>query len=207
MIPQTNRNCKKSALSIVPALLAAFLCIVFSGCGNSQPVETSASETTVPVQSETTVPVQTETVPAAEESAAAFTPEITFTTTDADGNTVTEQDLAGYRLIMLNFWEPWCGPCVGEMPDLQKLYENYQDKGLLIVGIYATAEMADEAAEIVSSAGVTYPTWHYCEAFLRFDTGYVPTTVFLDADGKVVGSPKVGSNSYDGWAEIVESLL
>lgn len=199
MIPQPNRNCKKSALSIVSALLAAFLCIVLAGCESGQPVETSASETTAPVQAET--------APAAEESTAVFAPEITFTTTDADGNTVTEQDLAGCSLIMLNFWEPWCGPCVGEMPELQKLYENYQDKGLLIVGIYATAEMADEAAEIVSSAGVTYPIWHYCEAFLRFDTGYVPTTVFLDADGKVVGRPKVGSTNYDGWAEIVESLL
>lgn len=199
MIPQPNRNCKKSAFSIVSALLAAFLCIALAGCESSQPVGASAPETTVAAQAET--------APAAEESAAAFTPEITFTTTDTDGNTVTEQDLAGYRLIMLNFWEPWCGPCVGEMPDLQKLYEDYQEKGLLIVGIYATAEMADEAAEIVSSAGVTYPIWHYCEAFLRFNTGYVPTTVFLDADGKVVGSPKVGSTNYDGWAEIVESLL
>lgn len=203
MITKPNANQKKSAFSIA---LAAFLCIVLAGCtSESAPIGTSANATTVPPQIETTIAAVEST--SAEEKAAAFTPEIAFTTVDAEGNTVTEQDLAGYSLVMLNFWEPWCGPCVSEMPDLQKLYEDYQDKGLLIVGVYSTTSMAAEAAEIVSGAGVTYPIWHYCEAFLRFDTGYVPTTVFLDASGKVVGRPKVGSNSYAGWAEIVESLM
>ena len=59
----------------------------------------------------------------------------TFAATDMDGNAVDESILSGKKVTMINLWAPWCGPCVGEMPDLQKLNEKYADKGFQVIGV------------------------------------------------------------------------
>jgi len=127
-----------------------------------------------------------------------------FSTTALDGSLVDESLFEGKSLIMLNFWEPWCGPCVGEMPDLQKISEEYADKGLLIVGVYSTVSGTQD---IVDSLGISYPVILNCTAFDRFVTGYVPTTVFVDAEGNVLSEPIVGSRDYEGWKELIDSLM
>ena len=48
-----------------------------------------------------------------------------FTTTDLDGHEVSFEDYSDAKVIMFNMWEPWCGPCRGELPDLQRLYKKY----------------------------------------------------------------------------------
>ena len=108
---------------------------------------------------------------------------------------------------MINFWEPWCPPCVSEMPSLEQLYRNYADQGFLILGVYSTEGMEEDVDDVLRDTGVSYPILHYCEAFDRFQTGYVPTTVFVTGEGEPVGEVCVGSNSYAGWAKIVEDLL
>ena len=132
---------------------------------------------------------------------------IAFETTDRDGGTVTQDVLGENVLTMLNFWEPWCGPCVREMPDLQKLSEAYADRGFGILGIYSTSGMESDVDAVLSDTGVTYPILHYTDAFDPFQTGYVPTTVFLDCHGNQVGETQIGSMSYESWAALVEELL
>ncbi len=132
---------------------------------------------------------------------------IVFETTDREGSTVTQEVLGENVLTMLNFWEPWCGPCVREMPDLQKLSETYADRGFAILGIYSTPGMEADVDKVLSDTGVTYPILHYVDVFDAFQTGYVPTTVFLDCHGNQVGQTQIGSKSYDDWAALVEELL
>ena len=127
-----------------------------------------------------------------------------FSTTDLEGNACDESMFSGYELIMINFWEPWCGPCVAEMPDLQRISQDYADKGLLLVGVFSTA---DGAAQIVESNGITYPVLNFCDAFMPFQTGYVPTTVFMDAEGNLLSEPYIGAASYEQWAQRIDSLL
>lgn len=131
-----------------------------------------------------------------------------FSTTDIDGNAVDFKDYTDAKLIMVNFWEPWCGPCVREMPDLEKLYEEYKADGLVILGVYSTADMDDEVREVLKSCGTTYPVLRYSTEMEPFVTEYVPTTVFLDQQGNMLtDEPIVGSNSYDGWKQIIEEYL
>ncbi len=167
--------------------------------------EEPAQEETLPEEPEQEETLPEEPIPEAPYSG------FTFTTTDRDGNTWDESVFAGYALTMINFWEPWCGPCVREMPDLQKLQENYADRGLLILGVYSTDGMEADVDSVLKSSGVTYPILHYTEAFERFESGYVPTTIFVDREGNVLsgseGELYIGSNSYEAWAEIVEGLL
>ncbi len=130
-----------------------------------------------------------------------------FKTVDRAGNTADESLLAGHSLVILNFWEPWYPPCVREMPELEKLYEAYKDRGLLILGIYSEKGMEDKVDEILADAGTSYPILRSCKDFDAFATGYVPTTVFLDGEGNALSELLVGSRDYAGWEELVLSVL
>ncbi len=151
-------------------------------------------------------PAAEEEAPAApaEEAPADFAPEVRFSTTALDGTAVDESVLAGHTLTMINFFEPWCGPCVAELPDLEKLYEAYAPQGFQILGVFSTEEGTED---VVSDAGLSYPVLRYVPAFDRFQTGYVPTTIFVDGQGKIVGETQIGSNSYEGWEAIIKDLM
>ncbi|MBQ6928054.1 MAG: TlpA family protein disulfide reductase [Oscillospiraceae bacterium] len=134
-------------------------------------------------------------------------PALRFSTTDRAGNAVDESVLQGHRLVMLNFWEPWCPPCVREMPDLEKLYEDYKDRGLLILGIYSTEGQEADVDRVLSDSATSYPILHYSKDFEIFQTGYVPTTVFVDGEGKILSELLVGGRDYAGWEELIGSSL
>lgn len=138
---------------------------------------------------------------------APFNPAVSFTTTDFEGNTVTEQVFAGHSLTILNFWEPWCGPCVGEMPDLQKLSQEYADRGVQVIGVFATPDADEDVQAVLERTGVAYPILRYVQAFGPMQTGYVPTTVILDGTGAVVKGPFARALDYADWCALVEELL
>ena len=134
--------------------------------------------------------------------------QLDFTTVDFDGNTFTTADLADAKVVLLNFWEPWCGPCVGEIPDLAKLYEEYKDQGLLIVGAYSENSMDDDIRSLIEENNVTYPIIRAGGNMGDFMTNYVPTTVFADGAGKIISAePEVGAHSYDEWKALIEDYL
>ena len=213
---------------LISVLLACLLVLGLCACGASgtsapaekpaaepageaaEAAETQTSEPEVnpfPKETMTMLPENTPSAPEASE-APAFDPDFTFTTTDRNGESVDETIFAEAALTMVNFWEPWCGPCVREMPDIQKLSEDYADRGFRVIGVYSTPGMEDDVDAVLEQTGVTYPILHYCEAFDAFQTGYVPTTIFVDGQGHVLtDEPIVGSRSYADWAALVEELL
>ena len=131
-----------------------------------------------------------------------------FNTVDINGDPVSMDNFKDADLIMINFWEPWCGPCVSEMPDLNLLYENYKDEGLLIVGVYHTTDMKDEAIGIIEELGITYPVIEGNSDFSDFTTDYVPTTIFIDKNGDMITpEPVIGANSYDVWENKIQFYL
>ena len=105
---------------------------------------------------------------------------------------------------MINFFEPWCPPCIAELPDLEKLYETYAPQGFQILGVYSTE---DGIEKVVSDAGLSYPVLRYVDVFDQFQTGYVPTTIFVDGRGQIVGETQIGSNSYAGWEAVIRDLM
>jgi|GEM_PF-861998 len=140
-------------------------------------------------------------------SGTAWTPDIVFSTVDIDGNTWTDACFSEYRITMINLWAYWCGPCVEELPDLQKLFEDYADRGVQLLGI-SPEEYERDNLQTLQSLGITYPCLRYTEDFDSYlMTGYVPTTIFVDSQGKVIGNAYVGSRSYADWADVLEGLL
>ena len=170
---------------------------ILAGCGSKAP---ALPETTQPTEAPTEATTQ---ATAGEKDV--FT--LTFATEDRDGTTWTQENLSGYKGVILNFWEPWCGPCVGEMPDLEKLYANFKDRGLLVVGVYASQGMEEEVTQVLENAGVTYPILKYCPEFDILQTGYVPTTVLLDGEGHLLAQPFSGAMGYEDWAELAEMMV
>ena len=192
---------KKRGILLGAALLLLALLIWAIGAGKAAP----DAPTAAPAPAEETAASDEQPVPAEEQSA----PEsaetaLRFSTTAFDGSEVDESILSEATVTMLNFFEPWCPPCIAELPELQRLYENYADKGFNLIGVYSTEE---GTAEVLEKAGLGYPVLRYVPAFDAFQTGYVPTTVFLDASGSQLGETVIGARSYEQWEEIVKGLL
>ena len=179
--------------------------LLAAGCNRTSAPEAPATAPETVTEAAADTP---ETAPAAEDAVPeAWSPDIAFSTVDADGTAWTDACFAENKLTMLNLWAYWCGPCVGELPDLQKLSEDYADKGLQIVGVTADNDY-DLSVAKMAELGVTYPCLVLAGDLAEaLSTGYVPTTVFVDQDGKVLDGAYVGSRDYATWAEIIEGYL
>lgn len=136
----------------------------------------------------------------------------TFQSETLEGEAVTQEILEGTDLTMVNIWATFCRPCISEMPDLAALNEEYADRGFQVVGIISDVTQAGDetAGEIVSMTGADYThivaSDDLRSGFLRI-VNVVPTTIFLDREGKRVGETYSGSRSKEEWAEIIELLM
>ena len=136
---------------------------------------------------------------------------INFTLKDQYGNTHTLSDYKG-KTVFLNFWATWCGPCRNEMPEIQKLYEEYQakeDQDVVILGI-AAPDLGGEASEeeikaFLEENGYTYPVVMDTtgEIFTSYGISAFPTTFMIDKDSNVYGYVS-GQLSEDVMRNIIE---
>ena len=177
----------KKILAIILCLMLVF---TFAACGGSQ------NEEAAPEGGSDSTPAET--------GGDLFT----FSTETFEGEPFCSEDVKDAKLVMINLWEPWCGPCVGEMPDLEKVYEEFKDEGFVILGVFTDFTQDETTSEILEEAGITYPILRATKEFEGFQTSYVPTSVFLTGEGKLISTePVIGAQSYDAWKSTVESLL
>ena len=119
-------------------------------------------------------------------------PAIDFTLKDQYGNIHTLSDYKG-KTVFLNFWATWCSPCRAEMPDIQKLYEEFQQEDVVILGVAAPnlgREKSEEGIKgFLEENGYTYPVVMdtEAEAFQAYGINSFPTTFMIDKDGNVFG--------------------
>ncbi len=111
-----------------------------------------------------------------------------LTLSDLTGGRVRLRDYRG-KVVVLNFWATWCGPCNAEMPMLVAIEKEYQGRGVVFIG--ASLDERKTAGEIPSfleKYGVRFPIWTGATgddlAKLRLGEA-VPATAFLDRDGSV----------------------
>jgi cytochrome c biogenesis protein CcmG/thiol:disulfide interchange protein DsbE len=108
-----------------------------------------------------------------------------FTLRGLDGEIVTLEQLRG-KPVVLNFWATWCGPCKVEMPSFNRFAANHPE--LHVIGIVADGPVP-KVQHFIDNAGMTYPILIGDRAvFTEYGVDTYPTTVFLDADGRVVSA-------------------
>jgi thiol-disulfide isomerase/thioredoxin len=103
-----------------------------------------------------------------------------------DGKPVTLADSKG-KVILLNFWATWCGPCRAEIPDLIELQNKYKDR-LQILGLVVDDDDPDAIKKFVGKFRINYPVALATDD-LRIEYGGIPalpTSFVLDAEGRVV---------------------
>lgn len=134
---------------------------------------------------------------------------------DQFGNTHTLSDYKE-KVIFLNFWATWCGPCRNEMPDIQKLHEEYTSEGeaadVVILGVagpnIGQEGSAEEIASFMEENGYTYPVLmdESGEMFTQYGISAFPTTFMIDREGNVYGYVP-GQMTEDIMRNIIDQTL
>jgi thiol-disulfide isomerase/thioredoxin len=102
---------------------------------------------------------------------------------DLNGGTVKISDYRG-KVVVMNFWATWCGPCIQEMP----MFQEYQDRydGIVVLGVNSE-EKADKVNEFLTKLTVEYPILLDSTVGMarEFRINFLPTTIFVDEKGEV----------------------
>lgn len=115
-----------------------------------------------------------------------------FTVMGLDGNSVRLSDYRG-RPVVLNTWATWCGPCRAEMPDLERLHQEYRHQGVIVLAVNI-GEPRERVAGFIQDNGFTLPVLldETASAVARpYRISALPTTFFIDHVGQIA-SIKVG---------------
>lgn len=115
-----------------------------------------------------------------------------FTVQDAGGKEVSFSEFKG-KPVVVNFWASWCPPCKSEMPDYEKMYQEYGKKGVSFVMINMTdgsRETVAGAQKFLKDNGYTFPAYFDVKqsAAGAYGISAIPDSVFIDKNGTVVNA-------------------
>ena len=108
-----------------------------------------------------------------------------FTLRTLNGPNTRLQEQRG-RVVMINFWATWCGPCRQEMPHLNRLYDKYRSAGFVLLGVNVDDD-ARNAADVALKLGIKFPVLLDTDKAVShlYDLSTMPSTVLIDRDGRV----------------------
>ena len=92
------------------------------------------------------------------------------------------------KVVLINVWATWCGPCRYEIPALEKLHQKYESRGFKVVGVSIDEGELQPVKQFVSEHDMRYPIAHDPDGKVAnmFQTEVIPTSVLIDRKGKIV---------------------
>lgn len=133
-------------------------------------------------------------------------PALDFTTTTLAGKPIRLSDYHG-QVVLLNFWATWCPPCIAELPDLEALYRDNRDRGLVILAVNMQEDPA-LVRQFVQEHGLTLPVVMDPDSriTLAYRVRSLPMSWFIDKDG-VVRNVALGQLSPQRMRDAIGPLL
>lgn len=123
---------------------------------------------------------------------------------DQQGNKVSLEDLKG-KVVFINFWATWCGPCIAEMPSIQKLHNKFKDNNEIVFVLLEAEGNKAKATKFMESRKLNLPLYYPVgRPPAEFFRGSLPTTVILDKQGNIAHITE-GMADYSGQ-DIVDFL-
>ena len=130
-----------------------------------------------------------------------------FSLKDADGRTVSLADYKG-KVVLLNFWATWCGPCKIEIPWFIEFEQKYKDRGFAVLGVAMDEEGFEVVKPYLEQAKVNYRVvmGNDSVATLYGGVDSLPTSFVLDQDGRIAAT-HVGLVSKSDYENDISQLL
>ena len=111
---------------------------------------------------------------------------------DLQGNTIPFEEFKN-KVVFINLWATWCPPCIAELPDLQKLYNEYGDK---VVFLFISNENPDKISAFLQKRGFNIPAYIPLSQYpADFETNSIPTSFLIDKKGEIV----IGKKGVAKW--------
>ncbi|MCT4603851.1 MAG: TlpA family protein disulfide reductase [Marinifilum sp.] len=110
-----------------------------------------------------------------------------FTVTTLDGKEIASSELKG-KVVLINFFATWCGPCMKELPEVQKhLWPKFKDKNFVMISI-GRQHTKDELIKWNKKKGFTFPIAPdpKREIYSKFASQYIPRNFIVDKSGKII---------------------
>jgi peroxiredoxin len=181
-----QRYTKGVALTIrnFGAVLAVSLALLFAGC-SGKPSGTASAKT---IKDRKPAP--------------------NFTLKDASGNSVKLSDFRG-KVVLLNFWATWCGPCALEIPWFVEFQQQMKSRGLEVVGVSMDDEGWPAIKPFIAAHKVNYHVLLGDDSISQLYGGVdsLPTTFIIDRDGRIAVPPHVGLAGKNEYLQEIQSVL
>lgn len=127
-----------------------------------------------------------------------------FSLPDTSGRTVSLRQFQG-KVLLLNFWATWCGPCKTEMPGFEDLYRRYKSRGLAVVGIALDSDPV-LVRKFAKKHRITYPLLINGMDVSQYDVLGIPATFLADRHG-IVRKKVVGFENKKVFEDVLKELI
>lgn len=128
-----------------------------------------------------------------------------FSLADLSGEINRLQDYHG-KVVLLNFWATFCGPCREEMPSLERLWAQRDELNLAVIGVNVNRDNLDQVTSFVAEENLSFPILMDTDGSVRnlYEVTGLPYSYLIDVDGKILGR-YIGAKEWD--SEAVRALL
>lgn len=135
-------------------------------------------------------------------------PALAFKLKDAKGTEVSLESLKG-RVVLLDFWATWCGPCKAAMPSIQKLHEKFADKAVTVIGMNCWEQKDEAAVKYMEKQKYTYTLLLKADDLAKeYGISGIPTLILIGKDGNVLHTGVgFGDGEEEHLAEMIQKEL